>query len=325
MVAPRFLLLGITFSTVLVFFGVLAFAQSDLPDRCADAGLSHDAPAAACSDKWLAISVRGWAEMAAGLFNAARSDFYKVGRFESEAAKIESSLGLGALAWEFESFALARQLASDVLEMNPVHAQALHLHGVASGAIGDFETAMADAGKLIALAPNDPVGHALMGLLYHNRAVQFGADDDFEAALTSYENALGLGGKPNAGLLRRYSWLLSTGPDEIRDTELALVIAQQAFKEQARVSTVPRHAALFHHTLAVALASNGRTREAEIQLEAAIERFPGARSRFQKALKGAGFLDKETAATLYELLGAIHACLEVKCGALNVPLIYKTL
>lgn len=271
---------------------------------------------------WLAKAARGWAFLEVGRFDEARSDFYDVGRYDSDRARLESNLGLSAMAWEFDSFALTRQLADDVIETDPTHVHALYLRGAATGALGEFDTAMKDAVTLIEAHPTDPTGYVLKGLLHHNRALRDEGESDYAAALQAYEKAMGVGNEPTASLLRRYSWLLATGPDDIRNPGRALELAERMMKQ---VGGVDRHVAAAHHTLAVALAVNGKLRDAEIEFDKVIEVFPSARSRLQKALAKAGYLKQTPSATLYELLGAIHACLKASCDALSVPLIYKTL
>lgn len=271
---------------------------------------------------WLAMAARGWAFLDVGRFDEARSDFYDAGRYDSEKARQESNLGLSALAWEFESFALTRQLADDVIETDPTHVHALYLRGAAAGALGEFDSAIKDAITLIEGNPTDPTGYELKGLLHHNRALRDGGESDYAAALEAYEKAMDVSNEPTASLLRRQSWIFATGPAGIRNPERALELAQRMMKQMGGVD---RHLAVAHHTLAVAMAANGRVRDAEIEFDKVIEVFPSARSRLQKVLAGAGYLKQTPSATLYELIGAIHACLEAGCDALNVPLIYKTL
>ncbi len=242
---------------------------------------------------WLAKATRGWVFLEVGRFDEARSDFYDIGRYDSEKARLESNLGLSAMAWEFESFALTRQLADDVIETDPTHVFALYLRGAATGALGEFDTAMKDAVTLIEAHPTDPTGYELKGLLHHNRAFNEGGKREYAAALQAYEKAMGVSNEPTASLLRRYSWLFATGPDEIRNPERALEMAERMMKQ---VGGVDRHLAAAHHTLAVAMAASGKVREAEIEFEKVIEVFPSARSRLQKALAGAGYLKKTPSA-----------------------------
>lgn len=303
---------------------LLAFAAVDA-GKNADAYLNADLALKLFPHNWMAMAARGWSHMGLGRFEEARGDFYDAGRYDSERARLQSNLGLSALAWEFDSFVLTRQLASDVLKVDPGHGHALYLSGAAAAALGDFEAGFADANALIAAHPDSPDGYELKGLVHHSRALRDGHVGDYKLALTEYEQAESRSKQATAGLLRRHAWLLATGPTAVGNPQKALDLARRAMDKAKRGTGVPKHLALFHHTLAVALAVNGAVREAEIEFEAVMENFPGARSRIQKALAGAGYLTKGTSATLYELLGAIHACLNASCNALNVPLVYKTL
>jgi len=346
-----------------------ASADPALLNRCADAGLSYEIRAAACSafadhetskerqsaafalwafaeidsdnpglsiaradtalklypHNYLAMAARGWGYLAFGNFDRARSNFYDAGRYDSENARMHSNLGLSVMAWEFDSYALTKQLAADVLDVEAHHLYALYLHGASAGALGDFDQGLKDAGTLISTYPSDPTGWELRALLHHNRAIKFDKSSDYATAILAYETALSLSEPAKVSLLRRYSWLLSTGPTGVRNSKKALALANQMMEEAGRKVRVHRQLALVHHTFAVALAANGNLREAEIEFDNVIEVFPSARSRLQKALAKAGYLKQTPSATLYELLGAIHACLETSCDALSVPLIYKTL
>lgn len=311
-------------------------AESDQLGRCLDTRLTDNQRVAACTDyaenqhnpaedRSDALAARGWVNLNAGQFDAARGDFYAAGRFDGNKAKVNANLGLGALAWEFDSFALARQSASDVLAIESRHAEALYLRGAAAGALQDFSAGLADADALVADYPKDPLGPELKGFLYQRRAAETGVAADSALALREYGRAMSLSNSPAPRLLRRFAWLLATAPKDLRDGRKALDYAQQALDAAVSVIKVPKQLAVYHHTLAIALAANGRTAEAEREFEAVMEHFPGARSRFQKALAQAGYLNKAGSATLYELIGSILACLEDACGALAAPLVYKTL
>ena len=304
-------------------FAVWAFAEIDF-DNPGLAIARADTALKLFPHNYLAMAARGWGYMAVADYDRARSDFYQAGRYDSPNARMQSNLGLSAMAWEFESFALTRQLATDVLKTDPKHPNALYLRASAAVAMQEFDDAFADAEALISAYPDYPVGFELKGFAFLERATHGGASIDYSSALQEFERALAVGDEPSARLLRRYAWLLVTGPTEVRNPAKGLDLMQRAMAEAERTVIVPKQMALFHHGMAVALAENGRIRDAEIELDVVLEKFPSARSRVQKALAGAGYLKQSPSATLYELIGAIHACFEASCDALSVPLIYKT-
>jgi YD repeat-containing protein len=238
-----------------------------------------------------------------------------------------------ALSWHQDGrLAEAAILYQRTLDVEPMHAEALHFLGLLKHQLGAFDDGLEYIRQAVAAAPNYAEAHCNLGNILYER-------NDLDAAEIAYRAALDLNPEltdalNNLGLLekqrgafdkaeRLFRRAINEAPEKpLAYTNLGHLLAEQSHYDEAEllhqraIALAPAFAAA-HRNLAYLYHAQGRLSEATAAYRQAVELGANGYLGLGNALRDQGLVDEAVAAFRKALeLGSRHASVFHSLGSL---------